>query len=122
MYFIKTPRIMASKRQEQVAQMIKRNFSIVLSNEGLYIYGEALVSVTDVKMSPDLRLAKIYVSIFNTEDKDIVYDLLVQHTPTLKYELVKRIRKHVRRIPDIQIYRDDLIDEMYNIDDMLNNL
>ncbi len=113
---------MASKRQEQVAQMIKRNFSIVLSNEGLYIYGEALVSVTDVKMSPDLRLAKIYVSIFNTEDKDAVYDLLVQHTATLKYELVKRIRKHVRRIPDIHIYRDDLIDEMYNIDNMLNNL
>ncbi len=113
---------MASKRQEQVAQMIKRNFSIVLSNEGLYIYGEALVSVTDVKMSPDLKLAKIYVSIFNTEDKDVVYDLLVQHTAMLKYELVKRIRKHVRRIPEIKIYRDDLIDEMYNIDDMLKKL
>ena len=113
---------MASKRQEQVAALIKRNFSIVLSNEGLYIYGEALVSVTDVKMSPDLRLAKIYISIFNTEDKNLVYDLILKHTATLKYELVKRIRKHVRRIPDIHIYRDDLIDEMYNIDDMLNNL
>lgn len=113
---------MASKRREQVGQLIKRNFSIVLSNEGLYIYGDALVSITDVKMSPDLRIAKIYVSIFNTEDKREVYDLIVKHTATLKYELVKRIRKHVRNIPDIHIYQDDLLDEMYKIDDMLNNL
>jgi len=113
---------MASKRQQQVAAMIKRNFSTVLSNEGQYIYGDALVSVTDVKMSPDLRLAKIYISIFNTDDKDLVYELIVQNTPTLKYELVRRIKKHVRRMPDVDIYRDDLLDEMYKIDDMLNNL
>lgn len=113
---------MASKRQQQVATMIKRNFSIVLSNEGQYIYGDALVSVTDVKMSPDLRIAKIYVSIYNTEDKARVYDLIVQHTATLKYELIRRIKKHIRRMPTIDIYRDDLLDEMYKIDDMLNNL
>ena len=78
--------------------------------------------MTDVKMTPDLRLAKIYVSIFNTDDKEMVYNLLLKNTASLKYELVKRIKKHVRRIPEINIYRDDLLDEMYRIDDMLDNL
>jgi len=113
---------MESKRQRQVSELIKRNFSSVLMEEGIYLYGEALVSVTDVKMSPDLRLAKIYVSIFNVEDKDLVYDKLLKNTVSLKQELVKKIRKHVRRIPEIKIYRDDLLDEMYRIDKMLDDL
>lgn len=113
---------MASKRQKQVEELIKRNFSLVLMSEGQYIYGDVLVSVTDVSMSPDLRIAKVYISIFNAEDKATVYDLIVRNTSTLKYELVKRIKKHVRRIPDLQIYRDDLLDEMYNIEEMLDNL
>ncbi len=113
---------MESKRQRQVSELIKRNFSSVLMEEGIYLYGDALVSVTDVKMSPDLRLAKIYVSIFNVEDKDMVYDILLKNTVSLKQELVKKIRKHVRRIPDIKIFRDDLLDEMYRIDKMLDDL
>ena len=59
---------METKRQKQVAEMVKRNFSLVLQEEGLNIYGaKALVTVTTVRMSPDLTLAKIYMSIFNTD-------------------------------------------------------
>ena len=113
---------MESKRQRQVAELIKRNFSSVLMQQGIYLYGNAMVSVTDVKMSPDLRLAKIYVSIYNTDDKVEIYNILLKNTPSLKRELVSRIRKHVRRIPDIKIFKDDLLDEMYRIDRMLNDL
>ena len=113
---------METKRQRQVSEMIKRNFSSVLLEEGIYLYGDALVSVTDVKMSPDLKLAKIYVSIYNAEDKDMVYNKLLQNTVALKQELVKKIRKHVRRIPEIKIFKDDLLDEMYRIDNLLDNL
>ena len=113
---------MESKRQRQVSELIKRNFSSVLMEKGIYVYGDALVSVTDVKMSPDLKLAKIYVSIFNAEDKDLVYDMLLKNTVSLKQEMVKKIRKHVRRIPEIKIFRDDLLDEMYRIDRMLDDL
>lgn len=113
---------MESKRQRQVAELVKRNFSTVLMEHGIYLYGEALVSVTDVKMSPDLKIAKIYVSIFNTDDKNFVYEILVKNTNSLKQDLVKKIRKHVRRIPEIHIYKDDLLDEMYRIDQMLDDL
>ncbi len=56
-----------SKRQLQVAETIKRNFGIVLQQEGSYIYGsEVLVTVTSVKLTPDFSQAKIYLSVYNT--------------------------------------------------------
>ena len=65
---------METKRQMQAAELVKRNFSLVLQQEGSYIYGvEPLVTVTGVKMSPDLGQAKIYLSVFNTENKQAVF-------------------------------------------------
>ena len=113
---------MESKRQRQIAELIKRNFSMVLMEEGMYIYGDAMVSVTNVLISPDLRLAKIYLSIFNSEDKNGVLEAVQQHISPLKHNLVSRIRKHVRFIPDIAVYNDDLLDEMYNVNELLDNL
>ncbi|MEZ4909075.1 MAG: ribosome-binding factor A [Saprospiraceae bacterium] len=52
----------------------KRSFSTVLLDKGSYIFGDALVSVTNVILSPDLRVAKVYLSIFNTENKDTIMD------------------------------------------------
>ena len=110
------------KRQKQVAEIIKRHFSTVLLDRGSYIYGDVLVSVTNVIMSPDLRVAKIYLSIYNSENKDYVMDQIEEYINTLKHDLVSMIRNQVRVIPDIRVFKDDLLDEMYRINDMLDNL
>jgi len=115
--------LMESRRQLQTGELIKRHFSTVIREQGSYIYGsEVLVSVTRVIMSPDLGLAKIYVSVFNTEDKNAVLLLLNGEKVRLKKQLTQRIRKHVRRIPRVDIYLDDTLDEMYRIDELLNSL
>ena len=114
---------METKRQLQAGELIKRHFSIVIREQGPYIFGvEPLVSVTRVMMSPDLGLAKIYVSVYNTEDKNAVLLLLREEKNRLKQQLVNRIRKHVRRIPHIDFYLDDTLDEMHKIDELLNSL
>jgi len=113
---------MASKRQEQVAELIKRNFGVVLQQEGSYIYGDAFVTVTQVQVTPDLSQAKLYVSVFNAEDKDAVLTMMERETRKLKQSLAYRIKKHVRRIPDISIYLDDTLDEMYKLNDIFDNL
>ena len=94
---------MATKRQEQVAELIRRNFGIVLQNDGSYIYGNAFVTVTSVLVTPDLSMAKLYVSVFNTEDKEDVLLKLNKGIRGLKNSLAYRIRNHVRRIPEIAI-------------------
>ena len=114
---------MASKRQSQVASVIKRNFSIVLQQEGSYIYGaQALVTVTNVQVTPDMGEAKIYLSVFNVEDKQTVLLEMEDNIGRLKQQLAQRIRKHVRRIPSLQLFLDDTLDEMYRINEVLNRI
>ena len=113
---------MASKRQEQVAELIKRNFGVVLQQEGSYIYGDAFVTVTQVQVTPDLSQAKLYISVFNTEDKQSVLLMMQREVRKLKQSLAYRIKKHVRRIPDIAIYLDDTLDEMYKLNEIFDNL
>ena len=112
-----------SKRQLQISEVIRRNFSLVLQQEGSYIYGiDILVTVTNVKVTPDLGLAKIYLSVYNTEDKQAVILLLEEEYARLKSSLVSRIKKHTRRIPNFSMYLDETLDEMYKLNHVFDKL
>jgi len=112
-----------SKRQQQVAEVIKRNFSRVLQQEGGYIYGHGvMVTVTSVKMTPDFGMAKIYLSVFNTENKQAVILQMEEAHHRLKQVLASFIRKKVRRMPEISFYMDETLDEMYRLNDMFKKL
>ncbi len=114
---------MESKRQLQVAEMAKRHFSIVMMEEGTYIYGSGImVTVTSVKMTPDLSMAKIYLSVFNTDNKQAVMLQLEDELRRLHQGLAVRLRKHLRRMPEISLFLDDTLDEMYRIDSMFDQL
>lgn len=114
--------MMESKRQMQTAEVIKRHFGVVLQKEGSYIYGDAFVTVTQVKVTPDISEAKIYLSVYNVGDKEAVIGRIRQNTSILKRNLVQRIRKHVRRIPSLSFYNDDTLDEMYHLNRVFDNL
>lgn len=111
-----------SKRQQQVGSLIKRHFSTVLMNEGPNIYAGLLVTVTEVRMSSDLGLAKIYVSVFGTENKLAIVAELESNNTLLRQMLAHRIKRHVRRIPHINIYLDDTLDEMYRLRNVFGRL
>ena len=113
---------MQSKRQLQTGELIKRNIGHVLQSEGSYIFGQALVTVTNVMISPDFSLAKIYLSVYNVDDKQTVVMLLNEHKKRLRQLLATRIRKHVRRVPDIDFYIDETLDEIYKLDRLFNRL
>ncbi len=96
---------------------------MVLFQEGRYLYGsEALVSVTHVLMSPDLGLAKIYLSIYNTDNKQAVLLQIQEGIHRLKQQLTSRIRKRVRRIPSIDVYIDETLDEIERVDNLFDRL
>jgi len=112
-----------TKRMRQVAELIKRNFGIVLQSQGGYIYGvEAFVTVTEVKMSPDFGIARIYLSVFNIDDKQNVILLMEQEYSRLRQELGNRLKRRVRRIPNLQFYLDDTLDEMYRLNNLFDGL
>lgn len=111
-----------SKRQRQVSEMIRRNMSLVLQQEGSYIYGNALVTVTNVILTPDLLLAKIYLSIYNTENKQAVILMMDEERLRLQKALSQRIRKQIRRVPQIAFYEDDTLDEMFKVSNLFKKL
>jgi ribosome-binding factor A len=114
---------METKRQLQVSELIKRNFSLVLQQEGVNIYGaKPMVSITNVIVSPDLSLAKIYISVFNTEHKQEPLLLMQEEKSRLKNALARRIRSAVRIMPEIDFFLDDTLDEMYRIDDLFRRI
>ncbi len=114
---------METIKQKQIGELVKRHFSLVLQEEGGYIYGSApLVTVTSVKMSPDLSLAKIYLSVYNTENKQEVILELEEEKSRLRQLLAARLRRQVRRVPEIDFYLDDTLDEMARLQQLFTRL
>jgi len=114
---------MESKRQKQVGEVVRRNFSIVLQNEGGYIYGtEPMVTVTSVKVSPDMGIAKVYLSVYNVEDKQSVVLQMDASNQKLRQALAHRVKRHMRRVPELHFYLDDTLDEMYRLNGLFNRL
>lgn len=111
-----------TKRQRQVAEIIRRNLSVVLQQEGTYIYGDALVTVTNIVLTPDMLNAKIYLSIYNTENKQAVLLMMREEKNRLQQGLAQRVRNQMRRVPRIAFYEDDTMDEMYRINDLFKKL
>ena len=114
---------MESIRQKQVGELIRRYFGMILTEEGPYIYGrDKLVTLTDVKMTPDLLVAKIYISVYGTELKqEVILELEDNHT-RLRQALAGKIGKQMRRMPNFEFYLDDTVDEMFRVQGLLDRV
>jgi ribosome-binding factor A len=73
-------------------------------------------------MTPDLLLAKVYISVFGTEDKPEVIMLMEDSHTQLRQALASKIGKQMRRMPDLEFFLDDTVDEMYRVDALLNRV
>lgn len=116
-------RTMASIRQKQIGEVIRRYFGMILTEEGGNIYGRGkLVTITDVQMTPDLLVAKIYISVYGAEDKQEIILLLEDSYARLRQALGAKVGKQMRRVPDIEFFLDETVDEMYRVNDLLNRV
>jgi ribosome-binding factor A len=114
---------MESIRQKQVGELIRRYFGMILTEEGGNIYGrDKLVTLTDVKMTPDLLIAKFYISVYGTENKQEVILMMEDSKVRLRQALSSKIGKQMRRLPELEFFLDDTVDEMYRVDDLLNRI
>ena len=113
---------METKRQKQVGELLRRQFSMVLQDEGSYIYEKALVTVTRVNISPDLLNAKVYLSVFNTDNKQEVMMSIQENNFRLRHALASKVGKQLRRLPELQFFLDDSLDEVFRMDELFARL
>lgn len=108
-----------SKRQIQVAGIIQKELAKVLQFKFNGLVPGRLLTITGVKMTPDLGLAKIYISIFpSTNGQDIVKEIN-KNVSKIRYELGNAIRNDVRRVPELIFYLDDSFDQVERIENAL---
>lgn len=115
-------RKMESRRQLQVGKLIQQALSEVLRKDGFSMYGKAMVTVSQVRLSPDLSIARTYLSIFNAEDNEQVMSSIQANTHTLRRLLGARIRNKVRMIPELLFFIDDTLDEVFKMDELFQKL
>ena len=77
------------------------------------------MSVSIVRVSPDLSIAKVYLSIFPSERSQELLESIRNNAKTIRYELAQKVRFQLRKCPDLSFYLDDSLDYIDNIDKLL---
>lgn len=111
---------MESTRQAKISRLLQKELSEIFRRETAKL-GNVMVSVSSVKVSPDLSIAKAYLSVFPSEPALEVIENINAQAKTVRYELAQKVRFQLRRCPELQFYLDDSIDYLENIDKLLNS-
>ena len=110
---------MESTRQAKISRLLQKELSEIFRRETAKTHG-VIVSVSAVRVSPDLSVAKAYLSIFPSEKAMELMDNIQASKQTVRYELAQIVRHQLRKVPELQFYLDDSLDYIENIDSLLS--
>ena len=109
---------MQETRQNRISRLLQKELSLIFQSQTRQMHG-VMVSVTRVKISPDLSICTAYLSIFPSERGDDLLKNIQQNTSTIRYDLGQRVRNQLRIIPELRFFIDDSLDYLERIDDLL---
>ena len=110
---------MESTRQAKISRLLQKELSEIFSQQTAKTHG-VIVSVSTVRVSPDLSVAKAYLSIFPSEKAPEMIVNIEASAKTVRYELAQKVRFQLRKVPELQFYLDDSLDYIENIDKLLD--
>jgi len=109
---------MESTRQSKIARLIQKELSEIFLLQAKSMNG-VLVSVTAVRVSPDLSIARVYISVFPSERGDEIVKNLNSNMKFIRFDLGNRLRHQLRIIPELKFFIDDSLDYLERIDELL---
>ncbi|MDR0829502.1 MAG: 30S ribosome-binding factor RbfA [Prevotellaceae bacterium] len=109
---------MQTGREEKVTRMLQKELGEIFLLYARQQNG-IMVSVTDVRVSPDLSVAKAYLSIFPKEKAKDVFSVITLDNKSIRFELGKRVRHLLRIVPELVFILDDSLDYLEKIDELL---
>lgn len=110
---------MESTRQKKVSKLLQKELAEILRKKTSVLAPGRIITVTTVRISPDLGLAKIYLSIFPSDNNKQVLTIISNSTSSIRNELGKLVRNQLRVVPELHFYLDDSLDYIDNIDSLL---
>jgi ribosome-binding factor A len=109
---------MQETRQNKIARLLQKELSILFQEQTRSLHG-VMISVTRVKISPDLSVCTAYLSIFPSERGEELIKNITKNEKQLRYELGTRVRYQLRIIPELRFFIDDSLDYIERIDKLL---
>lgn len=109
---------MESTRQAKIARLIQKELSEIFRAQTAKTHG-TLVSVSSVRVTPDLSMARAYFSVFPSAKAQEMIDSINKNVRTIRYELAQRVRYQLRKTPELSFYLDDSLDYIEKIDNLL---
>ena len=113
---------MDSKRQQKFARLIQKDLGDIFQKETRDLFEGAFITVTEVKVSPDLGIARVYLSFMLAKNKAMLLEAIQDQGKTIRQRLATRIRHQVRVIPELHFYLDETADYAARMDALISNL
>ena len=98
---------------------MQRDLAEIIRSRGMAAFGCAMLTVSEVRSSPDLPIAKVYVSIFPSEKQKEVMETLEQEKKSIRGELGRQVAKQLRIVPELDFYLDTSLDYAEHIEELL---
>ena len=108
-----------STRQLKVARELQRYLAEIIRSRGMAAFGGAMLTVSEVRISPDLSIAKVYVSVFPSDKQKKVMETLEQEKKSIRGELGRQVAKQLRIVPELDFYLDSSLDYAEHIEQLL---
>lgn len=109
---------MQETRQNRISRLLQKELSLIFQSQTRQMHG-VMVSVTRVKISPDLSICTAYLSIFPSEKGEELLKNINNNAATIRYDLGQKVRNQLRIIPELRFFIDDSLDYLDRIDDLL---
>lgn len=109
---------MESTRQAKISRLLQKELSEIFRQQTAKTHG-VLVSVSAVKVSPDLSIAKAYLSVFPSDKGTEILENINRNARTIRYELAQKVRFQLRKTPELSFFIDDSLDYVEHIDRLL---
>lgn len=110
------------KRQKQVAAVLQEELNEIFRRLGLNMMNGGMVSISSVKVTPDLLEARIYLSLFQVKDNDETMKTIEDRAWEIKKHLTEKVKHQLRRMPVLHFYKDDTLDHVFKMEELFKKI
>ncbi len=110
------------KRQKQVASLLQEELNDIFRRLNLTMLDGGMVSISSVKITPDLLEARIYISLFQVKNQETVMKKIDSKAWEIKKHLAEKVKHQLRRIPILQFYLDDTLDHVFKMEELFKQI
>jgi ribosome-binding factor A len=111
-----------SKRQKQIGQLLQKELSDIFQRMGYNVTEGGMISISAVRITPDLLEARVYLSMFQIKDTAAMLEQIKERNWEIRKELGMRVGKQLRRIPELSFFLDDTLDYVFRMEELFKKI